>query len=265
MGDAPRQGLVRVGREAGVATLTLARPDARNALNMDLKRDLAAAVRAVADDAEVRCVVLTGEGQAFSAGGDIGEMALNDTPARSRSRLQVLLRDVVVPLAEMEKPTIAAVNGHAHGAGLSLALACDLVVASSTAVMSCAFSRLGLLPDCGALYFLPRRVPLAVAKELVFTGRRFSAAEAREMGVVDRVVDDAELAPTVATMAAELAAAPTVALGLAKRLLDQSLHSTLAEMAVLEAMGQSILYSTRDHLAARQAFADRTTAQFLGG
>lgn len=255
---------LRVTRDAGVATLTLARPDAMNALNVELKLDLAAAVRAVADDPEVRCVVVTGEGKAFSAGGDIAEMTLNDNPVHSRSRLQVLLRDVVIPLAQLEKPTIAAVNGHAHGAGLSLALACDLIVAADTAVMSCAFSRLGLLPDCGALHFLPRRVPLPVAKELIFTGRRFSATEALEMGIVNTVVDAADLAPTVADLAGQLASAPTVALGLAKRLLDQSPQSTLEQMAVLEAMGQSILYSTQDHLAARQAFLDKATARFVG-
>lgn len=255
---------VVVTRDAGVATVTLNRPDAMNALNMGLKRDLAQVVRELADDGDVRCVVFTGAGRAFSAGGDIGEMELNDTPVRSRSRLQVLLRDVFISIAEMEKPTVAAVNGHAHGAGLSLALACDLIVAADTATMSCAFSKLGLLPDCGALYFLPRRLPMSVAKELVFTGRRFSAADALEMGLVNRVVPAGELPDAVRELASGLAAAPTVALGLAKRLLDQSLQSTLPEMAQLEAFGQAVLYTTSDHLAARAAFSRKTTPTFTG-
>ncbi|GAC1325522.1 MAG: enoyl-CoA hydratase [Mycobacteriales bacterium] len=253
-----------VSLEAGVATVTLNRADAMNALNMGLKADLAGAVSALADDPDVRCVVLTGAGRAFSAGGDIGEMTLNDNPVRSRARLQALLRDLFIPLAEMEKPTIAAVNGHAHGAGLSLAIACDLVVAAESAVMSCAFSKLGLLPDCGSLYFLPRRVPMSVAKELIFTGRRFSATEGREMGLVNRVVPPEQLGEVVRELAGELAAGPTVAFGLAKRMLDQSLQTSLHEMAALEAFGQAVLYTTSDHLAAREAFSKRLSPAFLG-
>jgi 2-(1,2-epoxy-1,2-dihydrophenyl)acetyl-CoA isomerase len=253
-----------VERRAGVATVTLNRADAMNALNMGVKSDLARVVAELAGDPEVRCVVFTGTGRAFSAGGDISEMALNDQPVRSRSRLQTLLRDVFIPLAEMEKPTIAAVNGHAHGAGLSLALACDLIVAADTAVMSCAFAKLGLLPDCGSLYFLPRRLPMSVAKDLVFTGRRFTAAEALEMNLVNRVVPAEDLAETVGQLADELASAATVALGLAKRMLDQSLQSTLEEMASLEALGQAVLYTTEDHLAAREAFSRKAQPVFHG-
>jgi 2-(1,2-epoxy-1,2-dihydrophenyl)acetyl-CoA isomerase len=253
-----------VTRDAGVATVTLNRPDTMNALNMALKGDLAQVVGELAGDDEVRCVVFTGAGRAFSAGGDISEMELNDAPLRSRDRLQVLLRDVFVPLAEMEKPTVAAVNGHAHGAGLSLAMACDLIVASDAATMSCAFSKLGLLPDCGALHFLPRRLPMSLAKELVFTGRRFSASEAHEMGLVNRVVPADELSAVVTDLARQLAAAPTAALGMAKRLLDQSLQSSLHEMAVLEAFGQAVLYTTSDHLAAREAFGRKSTPSFVG-
>jgi 2-(1,2-epoxy-1,2-dihydrophenyl)acetyl-CoA isomerase len=255
---------VGVDHEAGVATVTLNRPDAMNALNMDLKSDLAGVVAELADDPAVRCVVFTGAGQAFSAGGDIGEMALNDSPARSRARLQVLLRDVFIPLAEMEKPTIAAVNGHAHGAGLSLALACDQILASDTAVMSCAFSKLGLLPDCGALYFLPRRLPSSLVKELIFTGRRFTSAEALEMHLINRVIPAAHLVDAARELALELASGPTVALGLAKRMLEQSLQSSLHEMSSMEALGQAVLYTTADHLTAREAFSRKSTPAFLG-
>ena len=253
-----------VQRDSGVATLTLNRPEARNALNMALKRSLADAFADLADDPAVRCVVITGSGGAFSAGGDVVEMERNDTPTHSRARLQVLLRDVFQPLAEMEKPTVAAVNGHAHGAGLSLALACDLIVAADTAVMSCAFSRMGLLPDCGALYFLPRRLPISLAKDLVLTGRTFSAEEALAMQLINRVVPADEVVGAAHDLAWQLATGPTVALGLAKRLLDQSVHSTWSEMATLEALGQAVCYSTADHLAARAAFAQRSRPEFLG-
>lgn len=253
-----------VQRDSGVATVTLNRPAARNALNMELKGALADAFASLAADPAVRCVVVTGAGAAFCAGGDVVEMELNDTPVNSRARLQVLLRDVFQPLAEMDKPTVAAVNGHAHGAGLSLALACDLIVAADTAVMSCAFSRIGLLPDCGALYFLPRRLPISLVKDLVLTGRTFSAEEALAMQLINRVVPAEGLAGAADELARQLAAGPTVALGLAKRLLDQSVQSSWSEMATLEALGQAVCYSTVDHLAARAAFAQRSRPEFLG-
>lgn len=255
---------LNIVHDSGVATVTLNRPDAMNALNMDLKLDLANAIDEVANDPTVRCVVFTGAGRAFSAGGDIGEMELNDSPVSSRNRLQVLLRDVFIPLAEMEKPTIAAINGHAHGAGLSLALACDLILAADEAVMSCAFSKLGLLPDCGALYFLPRRLPMSTAKELIFTGRRFTASEALEMHLINRVVPAVELLETAQSLGRELASGPTVALGLAKRILDQSLQSSLHEVSALEALSQAVLYTTSDHLAAREAFKSKSKPTFTG-
>jgi len=259
------ENLLLVSTDArGVATVTLNRPDALNALNMALKADLAQAVRELSADAEIRSVVLTGAGRAFCSGGDIAEMALNDTPVRSRRRLADLLRDLVVPLAELEKPTIAAVNGHAHGAGLSLALACDIMVVSSAATLSCAFSKMGLIPDCGALYFLPRRLPMPMVKDLVYTGRRIDAAEAQRIGLAHSVVEPDQLLGVAQELAATFASSATVALGLAKRLLDQSLQSTLAEMSTLEAMAQAILYATVDHEAARTAFAAKAKPTFVG-
>lgn len=248
----------------GVATLVLRRPEAKNAMNMVLKRDLAAAIALLKRDDDVRAVIVTGSGDAFCAGGDIVEMELNDRPTSSRDRLRYLLEDLYIPLAEMEKPTVAAINGHAHGSGLSLAMCCDVVVASEAAVLSCAFAKVGLVPDCGALYFLPRRVGIGVAKELVFSGRRVKAPEALSLGLVDRVVPAAELAGTAAQMAQAFAAMPTRALGMAKRLLDTSTSSSLREMAELEAYAQSVAYSTSDHLAARQAFTTKAPATYTG-
>lgn len=250
--------------EHGVARLVLRRPEAKNAMNTVLKRDLAAAITEVKRDDGVRAVVVTGSGDAFCAGGDIVEMELNDRPTRSRDRLRYLLEDLYVPLAEMEKPTIAAVNGHAHGSGLSLAMACDVIIASDAAVVSCAFAKVGLVPDCGALYFLPRRVGIGVAKELVFSGRRVKAPEALRLGLVDRVVPAPDLDATAAEMARAFAAMPTRALGMAKRLLDTSTSSTLREMAELEGYAQSVAYSTSDHRAARESFLTRTPASFTG-
>src|SRR5581483_1337070 len=139
-----------------------------------------------------------------------------------------------VPLAEMEKPTIAAVNGHAHGAGLSLALACDLVIAAEEASLSCAFSKVGLIPDCGALYFLSRRLPAHVVKDLVFTGRRLAAKEAAELGLINRVVPRDRLDEEAGTLARQLADGPTVAYGMTKTLLARAHHLGLHDLTEFE-------------------------------
>ena len=246
MATDPTYANLLVSLDAGVATVTLNRSDAMNALNMGLKADLAGAVKALADDPDVRCVVLTGAGRAFSAGGDIGEMTLNDNPVRSRARLQALLRDVFIPLAEMEKPTIAAVNGHAHGAGLSLAIACDLVIAAESAVLSCAFSKLGLLPDCGALYFLPRRVPMSVAKELIFTGRPVKGADAVALGLASRSVPAEQVFTEAMAMAQRLAAGATLAIGAAKKAIDDGMDTDLASGLKIESELFAELFATQD-------------------
>jgi 2-(1,2-epoxy-1,2-dihydrophenyl)acetyl-CoA isomerase len=247
-----------------VATIRLTRVEARNSMDMVLKAELAEVIELAATDAAVRCVVVTGSGPAFCAGGDVSEMELNTDPVTSRSRLRTLLQTVYLPLAEMEKPTIAAVNGHCHGSGLSLMMACDLVVAAEDAVFSCAFVKVGLIPDCGALYFLPRRLPMNVAKELIFTGRRFDAVEAKALGLINRVVAPADLDKEAGELAAELAAGPTFALGLAKTLLERSLLLSERDFAEFEALAMGTIFSTEDHLAARAAFKAKSTPEFKG-
>lgn len=250
--------------EGAVATIRLTRVEARNSMDMVLKGELAEAIERAATDRDVRAVVVTGAGPAFCAGGDVSEMDLNADPVTSRARLRTLLVKVFLPLHEMEKPTIAAVNGHCHGSGLSLAMACDLVVAADDATFSCAFVKVGLIPDCGALYFLPRRLPMNVVKELVFTGRRFGAAEGKELGLVNRVVAASELDKQVHELATELAAGPTVALGLTKTLLDRSLHLGARDLAELEALAAGTVFASEDHLSARAAFAAKSTPVFQG-
>jgi 2-(1,2-epoxy-1,2-dihydrophenyl)acetyl-CoA isomerase len=181
-----------VARDGGLATVVLNRPDALNALNLRMKDELAQLLREVADDADVRALLLTGSGRAFSSGGDIKQMDPDRDAETTRRRLDKMTREVVIPLARLDKPTVAAVNGHAHGAGLALALACDIVYAAESAVLSFAFARIGLGPDSAASYLLTRAVPLGVAKELMFTGRRLSGVEARELGLVGHVVPDGE-------------------------------------------------------------------------
>jgi 2-(1,2-epoxy-1,2-dihydrophenyl)acetyl-CoA isomerase len=248
----------------GVGRITLDRPEALNALNLQLKTELATCIAAIHDDADVRAVLLTGNGRAFCAGGDITQMDPQRTPQAARRRMLKLLREVLIPLARLEKPVIAAVNGHAHGAGFSLALACDMVYAADSAVFSLAFARLGLVPDTGALYFLPRQIGLNRAKELVFTARRIGAEEAHDLGLVNHVVPDDELLDSAGAMARELAAGASVALGLAKRLLDQSPQLSLEDMAELESYGQAIAISSADHAEGIAAFTERRPPRFSG-
>lgn len=256
--------LVLLTVERGVAHLVLNRPEARNALNMAVKRELAVAIERIAGDPAIRAVLLSGAGGSFCSGGDIAEMSLNDSPVASRDRLRELLDSVTIPLAELEKPSVAAVEGHAHGAGLSLALACDLLVVSETAQLSCAFSRMGLVPDCGALYFLPRRLPMSMAKELIFTGRRFSGTDAVTMGLANRSTPAGEAHAAAVELAEQLASLPTVALGLSKSLLESATSSTLRETAQLEAFAQAVAYTTEDHLHAREAFLAKASPVFTG-
>jgi 2-(1,2-epoxy-1,2-dihydrophenyl)acetyl-CoA isomerase len=260
----PRYETVELSIDGGVASVVMNRPEALNALDMQLKQDLSDVWRLLVDDDTVRAVLLTGAGRAFSTGGDIKQMDADRRPETTRRRMAKLLRDTVIPLARMEKPVVAAVNGHAHGLGLSLALACDVVYASDSAVLSMAFARIGLGPDGGASYFLPRLVGLSRAKELMFSGRRVSAQEALELGLVGRVLPDHELMDAALETAAELAGGATVALGAAKRLLNESSVHTLEEMAELEAFSQAVVMSTDDHREGIDAFAERRKPHFKG-
>jgi 2-(1,2-epoxy-1,2-dihydrophenyl)acetyl-CoA isomerase len=259
---ATRNDVLSVTVQDGVATLRLNRPEARNALNMELKRALAGVLRTLPEDPAVRAMVLTGAGPGFSAGGDLTELDATRTALTSRDRMRWLLHEVVIPLARLDLPTVAAVNGPAFGAGLSLALACDIVVASDAAVFSLAFSRMGLLPDCGALWFLPRRLGLARAKELLFTARRFDAAEALDLGIVQRVVPADELDDAAAALAATLASGPTDALRMTKRLIEQAATSTLDEVAELESYAQGVAMSSAEHAEGLLAFRERRTPDF---
>ncbi|MCW3020547.1 MAG: enoyl-CoA hydratase [Solirubrobacterales bacterium] len=255
---------VEVELDGALAVVTLNRPAALNALDNQLKAELASVWRALAEDQAVRAVLVTGAGRAFSTGGDIKQMDPDRGPEVTRRRMARLLGDTVIPLARLEKPVVAAVNGHAHGLGLSLALACDIVFAAESAIVSMAFTRVGLAPDGGASYFLPRMIGLNRAKELMFTGRRLSATEAFELGLVNRVVPDDQLLEVARDFAAELADGATVAIAAAKRLLNASPLMSIEEMAELEAYGQAVAMSSEDHREGIAAFRERRTAHFRG-
>lgn len=250
--------------EDGLAVLTLNRPDAMNALNLELKQSLAQWLGRARYDESVRAVLLTGAGRAFCAGGDLTEMDPARPAQTARVRQDQLLRTVFMPLARLPVPVVAAVNGHAHGGGLSLALACDIVIAAEAAPMSLGFVHRGLAPDCGIAHFLPRLVGTARAKELLLTGRRFDAAEALAMGLVSEVVPGEELMGRALELGRSLADGATVALGMAKSLVDQSWDHDLDQFAEIESYSQAVCRTSRDHREGVTAFLDKRSPRFAG-
>ncbi len=248
----------------GVLELTLNRPDSLNALNLHLKDELARAFAEAAADRDVRAVLLTGAGRAFCSGGDITEMDGNRSPVEARRRMRHLLGSIHLPLTKLEKPVVVAVNGHAFGAGLSLALAGDIVLVADDAKLCFAFAKVGLVPDSGALFHVPRLIGLNRAKELVFTARVFTPAEAVELGLVNRAVPSDELRGEARALTRDLAVGPGVAFGLAKTLLNQSPLMRFEDMIELEAYAVSIATATRDHAEGIAAFLEKRTPAFNG-
>jgi 2-(1,2-epoxy-1,2-dihydrophenyl)acetyl-CoA isomerase len=256
-----------VDRDGAVATARLNNPAKLNALSDTLTRELVDALAALKDDQEVRAVVLTGEGRGFCSGADLGGME-QDYRGGGRARPSDLLDDgyakIVRLIVNSPKPVIAAVNGVAAGAGLSLALACDLRVASDAATFSMAFVRIGLVPDSGASYFLPRIVGAAAALELSITGERIDAERALRIGLVTRVVPAESLPDTAATLAAELAALPTRAIALTKQLMRDAASLSLDEALALESRVQDEATRTDDHREGVLAFLDKRAPEFRG-
>jgi 2-(1,2-epoxy-1,2-dihydrophenyl)acetyl-CoA isomerase len=254
-----------VERANHVATLTLSRPDAYNALNMPLGRELFEASLELDDDPDVRCIVITGAGRAFCAGGDVKDFV--DNLGRIGSHIKELttyLHGAVSRFCRSDKPVIMAINGIAAGGGFSFALSGDLVVAAESAKFTMAYSKIAATPDGSSSYFLPRLIGLRRAMELYFTNRVLTAREALEWGLVTRVVPDGELKSTVTALAAELAQGPTKAFGAAKRLLHQSTWESLETQMELEAQAIAASGRTEDFRAGVTAFAQKATPTFQG-
>ncbi|MBI4593852.1 MAG: enoyl-CoA hydratase/isomerase family protein [Candidatus Rokubacteria bacterium] len=252
-------------RRDHVATLTLNRPDAYNALSLALGRELFHAVLEVDDDPDVRCVVITGAGKAFCAGGDVKDFADNlDRIGALVKELTTYLHGAVSRLCRTDKPVLMAVNGVAAGGGFSFALSGDLVIAAESARFTMAYARIAATPDGSSSYFLPRLIGLRRAMELYFTNRVLSAREAEAWGLVTRVVPDAELRATVAGLAHELAQGPTRAFGGAKRLFHQATWESLETQMELEAQAIAASGRTDDFRAGVTAFANKQTPAFRG-
>ncbi len=245
-----------------VAIITLNRPDRMNALAPEMREALANHFEMAGRDNDVRAVLLTAAGKAFCASGDVTRMG-NFDPASGRDLLRMAHR-MVRNLANIEKPVVAGVRGAVAGIGWSMALACDAIIASETAVFSQVFRHVGVVPDGGAIYFLTQHLGLLRAKELVNSGRRVGAAEAHAMGLVNKVVADEEMDEAAFAHARELAAGPTFALGMAKKMFKTMYVPSLEAYLDAEAWAQGLALMTQDHKEGVQAFLEKRKPQFKG-
>jgi 2-(1,2-epoxy-1,2-dihydrophenyl)acetyl-CoA isomerase len=260
---------VKVDLDGAVASVRMDNPDKLNALSTVMTRELIEVLQGLGADPAVRAIVLTGEGRGFCAGADLS--AFEDPYRRGeRPKPSTFLQGdtgynrLIPALAEAPKPVIAAINGVAAGAGLSVALACDMRIASEDAPFSLAFVKIGLIPDSGACYFLPRAVGMARALELAITGDRIDAATALQMGLVNRVVPADRVLVEAQDLANRLSELPTTAIALTKRILKEASGLSLSETLELEASFQDEAAATDDHIEGVMAFLEKRSPTFTG-
>jgi 2-(1,2-epoxy-1,2-dihydrophenyl)acetyl-CoA isomerase len=252
---------VQTAREGAVLTITLNRPDVLNAFNTEMHRALGAALRDARDPA-VRAVVLTGAGRGFCVGQDLTEF--REAPGDIGSRLRENYHPNVRAIRALEKPVIAAVNGVAAGAGVSIACACDVRIAADSASFIPAFINIGLIPDSGGSYFVTGILGRARAFEWLASGRKLTAAEAQAWGLVSEVVGAERLAARVSELAAELASLPTRGVGMTKRLLDHAVEASLEDQLEREAQLQAAATQTEDFREGVAAFLEKRPPRFTG-
>jgi enoyl-CoA hydratase/carnithine racemase len=254
--------LIELNIDAGIASLHLNRPEKRNAISDDMRTEFIEALELVTADKSIRALVLTGNGKGFCAGGDItgmekrmqapaGEVAYNGWLRQQRVHHAVSL------LHTMPKPTIAAVHGAASGLGADMALACDFIIAGEGANFTWSYIRRGIIPDGGGMYFLPRRVGMVMAKELIFTGRKVDLKEATQIGIVDRVTKPESLVADAQKWAKELSQGSATALALGKTILNQTYETTAAQVFAQGSQAQGICYSSTEHREAVLAFLEK--------
>lgn len=250
--------------DGGVLTITLNRPESYNACNEQLTTDLQEALKNAERDAAVRAIVLTGAGKAFCSGQDLKEAPEPGTKRSLSDSLQRRYNPIIRKLTSMPKPIIAALNGVAAGAGCSLALACDLRVASENASLLQAFVNIGLVPDSGSSYFLARIVGYSRAFEIATLGEKIPAQRALELGLVNQVVPEGELMDAAYALARRYAQGPTRAYGYIKKMLHRAGHSSLDEALDYEVFMQEAAGRTRDYTEGVQAFVEKRKAAFTG-
>lgn len=274
------QSALLLENQGAVRTLRLNRPDVLNAFNDELLAALGKEVKAAAKDESVRCLVIAAAGRAFCSGQDLDSVKVRmnldggagSADAKSGSppkwelggHLRTLYNPMIAAIRTMEKPVIASVNGVAAGAGCSLALACDLRVAAQSATFMEVFVNVGLVPDSGSTFTLPRLVGVARAMEMAFTGRKVTADEALQWGLVNQIVPDDDLPTATMKLAEKLASLPTRAIGLTKRAFNRAWTADLDDQLEYEAFLQTTAGQTRDHIEGVKAFLEKRKPAFLG-
>lgn len=247
----------------GIATIRLNRPDVFNSFNKEMAHEVQAVLDNCQSDAKVRCVVLSGEGKAFCAGQDLKEVTDPNGPP-----LTSIVRDHYNPIIEkirhLNKPVVAAVNGVAAGAGANIALACDIVIARESASFIQAFSKIGLIPDSGGTFFLPRLIGLQRASALMMLGDKVSATEAQSIGMIYKAVADDDFEDTVKEISEKLAGMPTVGLAYTKKALNKSMHNDLTAQLMLEEQLQTKAGRTQDYNEGVDAFLNKRKPLFKG-
>jgi 2-(1,2-epoxy-1,2-dihydrophenyl)acetyl-CoA isomerase len=252
-----------VNKKNGLSIVTMNRPERMNALGLELRTDLLASLADLGRDDEVRAIILTGKGKAFCAGGDLGELKEKMTVSQARNYVREVSR-IIAAIRNLEKPVIAGVNGAAVGAGFSLVMASDLIVASEKAFFSMAFVKVGLVPDLGANFFAPRLFGNHKAKEMAFLGKTLSARDLWEMGLVNYLVAPEALEQKLLEVAGQITDGPPLALGLAKRMMNQSWDLALDDMLEVEALSQAACLQSEDFQEGATAFYEKRTPHFKG-
>ena len=250
-------------QEGGIATITLNRPSVFNSFNQEMIKSLQHHLDVAAQDVSVRAVVLTGTGKAFCAGQDLGEV-LEEKELDFNKIVQENYNPLVLKIRNMDKPVVAAVNGVAAGAGANLALACDIVVAKESTNFIQAFSKIGLIPDCGGTYFLPRLIGLQKATALMMLADKVSAAQAKEIGMIYEFFADDIFDTEVAKIADKLANLPTKGLAYTKKLLNQTFNNSIEEQLIQEGLFQAKSGNTSDYQEGVDAFIEKRNPVFKG-
>lgn len=249
-------------KEAGIATLTLNRPEQLNAISLPMIQSIGKAIDDVHQDDSLKVLIITGAGRAFCAGLDVA--TFKEVENMSPQELSDVMRSLSLPLYNLSKPAIAAINGATVGAGLSIAMLCDIRIASATARFSSAYIRMGMVPDAGATYFLPRIVGIAKAIELMITGDSFDATEAKGMGLLNKVVPEEEVMKVAQELANRIASGPSVAIKLIKQATYQGIHNSLEQQIEFECLADCLCLRTEDHKEGVKAFFEKRPPQFKG-